>query len=363
MGWGNAISSSSSTNDVHKNITSEVKEENPLQPWVEKYRPKTMNEISTQTQVVNVLQSTLESQNLPHLLFYGPPGTGKTSTILALAKTLFGPSLFPSRVLELNASDERGINVIREKVKNFARSTAKSVSDGSKRSVPPYKLIILDEADSMTPDAQSALRRTMETYSKTTRFCLICNYVTRIIEPIASRCAKFRFTPLPSNAIKERLEYIASQENLVFTPNSMEIILKNCEGDLRKAITLVQSASYRSTRIDEQSLLEVSCSVSEDLLNGLLGCWLNPSVSVSEVQHEVQRMIWSGIPIPQVLSALFQTMLNELTWSSMLKSHLSILFARVEAHLNHGADAFLQLMDLMLQGKKICYEHLLEQKK
>ena len=152
-------------------------------PWVEKYRPKQLDDIAAQGHAVTVLKKTLQSANLPHMLFYGPPGTGKTSTILALAKELFGPELMKSRILELNASDERGISIVREKVKNFARLTVSkpSKNDLENYPCPPYKIIILDEADSMTSDAQSALRRTMETYSGVTRFCLICNYVKMCI--------------------------------------------------------------------------------------------------------------------------------------------------------------------------------------
>src|SRR6266516_2720113 len=150
------------------------------------------------------------------MLFYGPPGTGKTSTILALAKELYGPELFKTRVLELNASDERGISIVREKVKDFARMQLSNPlpSYREKYPCPPYKIIILDEADSMTQDAQSALRRTMETYSKITRFCLICNYVTRIIDPLASRCSKFRFKSLDQGNAKNRLQDIADKEGV-----------------------------------------------------------------------------------------------------------------------------------------------------
>jgi replication factor C subunit 2/4 len=179
------------------------------------------------------------------MLFYGPPGTGKTSTILVLAKELFGPELFKSRVLELNASDERGISIVREKVKDFARMQLSNPlpSYREKYPCPPYKLIILDEADSMTQDAQSALRRTMETYSKITRFCLICNYVTRIIDPLASRCSKFRFKSLDQGNAKNRLQDIADKEDVKLEEGTIDALIKCSEGDLRKAITFLQSAA------------------------------------------------------------------------------------------------------------------------
>lgn len=179
------------------------------------------------------------------MLFYGPPGTGKTSTILALAKELFGPEMFRTRVLELNASDERGISIVREKVKDFARMQLSNPPPHykDKYPCPPYKIIILDEADSMTQDAQSALRRTMETYSKITRFCLICNYVTRIIDPLASRCSKFRFKTLDQGNAKKRLEDIAVNEDVKLEPGAVETLIQCSEGDLRKAITFLQSAA------------------------------------------------------------------------------------------------------------------------
>ena len=179
------------------------------------------------------------------MLFYGPPGTGKTSTVLALAKDLYGPDLFKSRVLELNASDERGISIVREKVKNFARMQLSNAprSATSKYPCPPFKMIILDEADSMTQDAQSALRRTMETYSKITRFCLICNYVTRIIDPLASRCSKFRFKMLDSDDARRRLQQIATTEAVPLDQGAVDALIRCSDGDLRKAITFLQSAA------------------------------------------------------------------------------------------------------------------------
>jgi replication factor C subunit 2/4 len=179
------------------------------------------------------------------MLFYGPPGTGKTSTVLALAKELYGPELIKSRVLELNASDERGISIVRDKVKNFARMQLSNPSAAYRAQYPcpPYKIIILDEADSMTQDAQSALRRTMETYSKITRFCLICNYVTRIIDPLASRCSKFRFKSLDQGNAMKRCEEIAEKEGVKLEDGAVETLIRCSEGDLRKAITFLQSAA------------------------------------------------------------------------------------------------------------------------
>lgn len=170
--------------------------------------------------------------------------TTTTSTDQALPAT-HSPELMKSRVLELNASDERGISIVREKVKNFARTAVSSTTSAqtSQYPCPPYKIIILDEADSMTQDAQSALRRTMETYSKITRFCLICNYVTRIIDPLASRCSKFRFKPLDEQNARERLMEIAEKEEVKMEDGVVDTLIRVADGDLRRAITYLQSAA------------------------------------------------------------------------------------------------------------------------
>eukprot|EP00879_Flechtneria_rotunda_P011726 GHRR01012247.1.p1 GENE.GHRR01012247.1~~GHRR01012247.1.p1 ORF type:complete len:280 (+),score=47.21 GHRR01012247.1:488-1327(+) len=210
------------------------------QPWVEKYRPRNVNEVAHQEEVVQTLKKSLETANLPHLLFYGPPGTGKTSTALAIARQLYGPELMKTRVMELNASDERGINVVRQKVKAFAAASVGQPLAGYP--CPPYKLLILDEADSMTQDAQNALRRTLEAYSKVTRFCFICNYVSRIIEPLASRCAKFRFRPLHKEVMFDRVQYICSKEDVQLDPGAFTLLAQVAGGDLRKAVTTLQSA-------------------------------------------------------------------------------------------------------------------------
>jgi len=174
--------------------------------WAEKYRPQTLDNMWNQTEIVSRLKNFVKERNLPHLLFVGPAGVGKTTSILALARDLYG-SAYRSYILELNASDERGIDVIREKVKNFAR-TAAIASD------VPFKILIMDEADSLTSAAQHALRRTMEIYTRTCRFCLIGNYSENIIEPIQSRCSVFRFGPLGESDMKRWIKTIAEKESV-----------------------------------------------------------------------------------------------------------------------------------------------------
>uniref|UniRef100_A0A8D2ZTB4 AAA+ ATPase domain-containing protein n=1 Tax=Scophthalmus maximus TaxID=52904 RepID=A0A8D2ZTB4_SCOMX len=286
-------------------------------PWVEKYRPKSVDEVAFQEEVVAVLKKSLEGADLPNLLFYGPPGTGKTSTILAAARELYGPELYRKRVLELNASDERGIQVVREKVKNFAQLTVAGTRPDGKP-CPPFKIIILDEADSMTAPAQAALRRTMEKESRTTRFCLICNYISRIIEPLTSRCSKFRFKPLANQIQEERLLAICDKETLKYTKESIAALVRVSEGDLRKAITFLQSAARLSVEkeITEHAVIEIA-----------------------------GNMVDEGYAAIQILSQLHESIIEQ-DLSDKQKSAITEKMAVVGKCLSDGADEYLQMLSL-----------------
>ena len=216
--------------------------------WTEKYRPKTLDEIQDQEEIVFRLKEFVKNGTMPHCLFAGPPGTGKTTAALCLARDLFG-TRFQDVFMELNASDERGIDVIRTTVKEFARMASLS-------SVP-FKVLVLDEADNMTGDAQHALRRTMEKYTYTCRFVLCCNYSGRIIEPIQSRCALFRFTPLTEEKIVGYLGMIAREENLKVSHEGLRSVVEVAEGDLRKGINTLQAASSMSRTISEETVYQV----------------------------------------------------------------------------------------------------------
>ncbi|MEK6923916.1 MAG: replication factor C small subunit [Candidatus Micrarchaeota archaeon] len=218
-------------------------------PWVEKYRPKTLAEVTGQAAIVTRLKAYVAQRSLPHMLLSGRPGCGKTTCVLAMARELYGDAISDC-FLELNASDERGIDTVRGRIKDFARTLPIS-------SVT-FKLILLDEADSLTDDAQQALRRTMEKYSSNTRFCLNANYSSRIIEPIQSRCAIFRFTPLDDAEVECIVRNIESTEGLQVSPEAVKAIAYIAEGDARKAINVLQGAASTGHKIGEDEVLSVS---------------------------------------------------------------------------------------------------------
>ncbi|BBM98161.1 replication factor C subunit 2/4 [Marchantia polymorpha subsp. ruderalis] len=315
------------------------------QQWVEKYRPKQVKDVAYQDEVVRTLTNTLETGNLPHLLFYGPPGTGKTSTALALAHQLFGPVLYKARVLELNASDDRGINVVRTKIKDFAAIAVGNSNAAGDYPCPPFKIIILDEADSMTEDAQNALRRTMETYSKVTRFCFICNYVSRIIEPLASRCAKYRFKPLNEEIMTTRIKFVCQEEGIQLNSEALSTLSKVSGGDLRRAITCLQSAArlYGSS-ISSDNIISVSGVVPDEILDSLLvAC---KSGQFDKAQGVVTNIIAEGHPASQILSQLFDIVVKASDITDEQKARILERIAETDKALIDGADEFLQLLDV-----------------
>ncbi|KFY24234.1 hypothetical protein V493_05359 [Pseudogymnoascus sp. VKM F-4281 (FW-2241)] len=350
------------------------KDNTRLQPWVEKYRPKSLADVTAQDHTITVLQRTLQSSNLPHMLYYGPPGTGKTSTILALARSLYGPALFPSRVLELNASDERGISIVRKKVKDFARMQLSRPPGGEYQKqypCPPYKIIILDEADSMTQDAQSALRRTMETYSKITRFCLVCNYVTRIIDPLASRCSKFRFKRMGEEQAGTRLREIADKEKVPMAEGVVEALIKHSEGDLRKAITFLQSAArlVGATAADEEveedamDVDEVQRVVTVKSIEDIAGVIPDPTIdslvkamqpSSSGLTYEniskvVTDMVADGWSASQVVTQLYHDIIYNESIADIHKNKIVMIFSEVDKRLADGSDEHLSILDMALR--------------
>ena len=233
--------------------------------WSEKYRPVKLEDIKSQNETITVIKNLIDNGNLPHLIFYGPPGTGKTSTILSICNEIFPDDIKYNRYFEFNASDDRGIKFIRDKIKKI--SNLKIIDrDG----IPHIKIIILDEVDTLTSDSQYALRRIMENSASYTRFCLICNYPNKLIEPIISRCAQFRFKPIPDKVMEQTLKSILNKENIKNSSKGTKLIIKNSYGDLRLATSYLQRY-YKEKQtpqsifgiIDHKDLLKMIKTVSD----------------------------------------------------------------------------------------------------
>jgi len=320
-------------------------------PWVEKYRPTKLDSIVGQEEIVKLLKKALESGNLPHLLLYGPPGTGKTSTIFAFALELFGPINFKERVIEVNASDERGINVVRNKIIEFTR---RQISTPDKNYPSPnYKLIILDEADTLTNEAQSALRKVLEDNSSITRFCFLCNYLNRIIDPIISRCNKYCFKSLSKELIIEKITNIANSEKLNFNENVIKTITEITEGDMRRSISVLQNLKYLDTYKKEQNIIIEPNDVRE--LCGLMPTYFDTEIqqicfnkesTIEDVTKLASTIISNSYTIYSVVDRILHLVLDYPT-NDINKSKMIWYFLDIERQLLAGSDEYLQLLSLL----------------
>ncbi|KNH03659.1 replication factor C subunit 2 [Perkinsela sp. CCAP 1560/4] len=357
-----------------------------MKPWVEKYRPKTLESISSQEEVVNALKAAIDNYEkvctLPHLLLHGPAGTGKTTTALALSRQLFGedPEILAMRVLELNASDDRGIHVVREKIKKFSRNVIHegAAIPGTKKIMPPFKVIILDEADALLPDAQSALRRIIEDTSSSTRFILLGNYLSRIIDPISSRCVKYKFNPIPKSLVIDKLAEIIREEsakksNAELTESQcllVDLIYQSSNGDMRNAITLLQSAMEYNfpAMLHCKAMAE---DIDEHVLCDALG--IMPRAVITEYASKgwisgkftdllfetkkLLRMGYSGITIVQFLLKYFVEAevdaKSSSSFNTIQRSLLAIKLAQVEKSLMDGADDMLQLLSVGCYAQRV----------
>lgn len=230
-------------------------------PWVEKYRPATLDDVSGHQDILATINKFVDSNRLPHLLLYGPPGTGKTSTILALARRIYGADNVRQMVLELNASDDRGIDVVREQIKTFASTKQIFNMGGGARSgssLAAYKLIILDEADAMTNTAQMALRRIMEKYTANTRFCIIANYSHKLSPALLSRCTRFRFSPLKEADIRVLVDKVIEEENVKIVSEATDSLVKLSKGDMRRALNVLQACHASSTPLHERNAPKIA---------------------------------------------------------------------------------------------------------
>jgi len=242
-------------------------------PWIEKYRPSSLDEVISHKIIVETLRTFIEKNTMPHLLFYGPAGTGKTSAIIACAREIYKKD-YEYMVMTINASEERGIDMIRNKIMPFSNSMAISFTENTNNTKPTYKLVILDEADSLTQEAQASLRRIIEKYTDNVRFCLICNYIKKIDPAIQSRCTCFRFAPLKYRYIRNRLLSISEEEKLDITEDGITTLIKRSKGDMRKILNILQSTSMAYPKITEDTInkcIGYPCSSDiKDILRSLL---------------------------------------------------------------------------------------------
>jgi replication factor C small subunit len=310
--------------------------------WTEKYRPETFSDIKGQKNIVKRIKAFVEQKNMPHLLFAGPAGVGKTTLALATVKQLYKES-WRENFLELNASDERGIDVVRVKVKEFART--KSIGN------VPFKIIMLDESDALTKEAQQALRRTMESFTQTCRFILCCNYSSKIIEPIQSRCAVFRFKPLTEEDIFAIIKGLAEREKLFVDEQAMKALLEVSEGDCRKLENIMQSCAVMDNKITEKIVFEVAgfarpkevfeilelAAVKKDFPKAkakLLDTMLSYGLSGLDIIKQIHKELWN------------------LKIDNKIKLEMIKDCAEIEFRMVEGADEFLQLEALIARFVK-----------
>lgn len=304
--------------------------------WAEKYRPKSLEDIINQKEIVERLNSFVKARNVPHCIFAGPPGTGKTTAALCLAHNLYGTS-YREHLMELNASDERGIKIVRETVKTFART--RSIGE------IPFKILILDEADNMTSDAQQALRRTMERFTETCRFIMIANYSGKIIEPLQSRCAPFRFSYMSQEDQNRYLQRIIKEENVKITDDGLDAIFEVSGGDLRRATNAIQAAASMNKQIDAETVYSVIGRANPEDIDDMIKTAMKGDFLYA--RKKLREMILKyGVAgsdiIKQIHTSIFRSMLPD-SW----KITLSEAIGEIDYRLVQGADEEVQLSALL----------------
>ncbi|AYV85091.1 MAG: putative replication factor C small subunit [Satyrvirus sp.] len=348
-------------------------------PWTEKYRPRKLDDMTHDPNLIDLFKNSIETGNITHFLFYGPPGTGKTSAILAIGREIF-KEYFATRVIEFNASDDRGINAVREKISNEAKKHVTEIilEDGSK--IPPYKIIILDEADSMTDEAQDALRVIIEQYSAVTRFCFICNYISKITDAIKSRCSAVYFKKLSNECMINKLNEIATSESMNLSKNIFNTIIDVSNGDMRKAIMLLQNIKYlynfkndmnktlneidinklrvittinpksntdsKSDQITERDIYNIAASIdiktANDIINEVLTC-----KNIQEISVFSKKIISKGNPIDNILCQLNKAIIVTEKLDDLQRARIINYSGKIFLRMKECSNEFIQLLDYL----------------
>ncbi|WP_191967092.1 MULTISPECIES: replication factor C small subunit [Haloferax] len=303
--------------------------------WIEKYRPQTLDDVYGQEEIVERLRSYIERDDLPHLLFAGPAGVGKTTSATAIARAIYGDD-WRGNFLELNASDQRGIDVVRDRIKNFARSSFGGHD---------YRIIFLDEADSLTNDAQSALRRTMEQFSDNTRFILSCNYSSKIIDPIQSRCAVFRFSPLGDAAIADQTRDIADAEGIELTEDGLDALVYAAGGDMRRAINSLQAAATTGEVVDEEAVYMITSTARPEDIEEMVRAAIDGEFTTARKKLEtliVDTGMAGGDIIDQLHRSVWDFDLDERTAVRLMER-----IGEADYRISEGANEQVQLEALL----------------
>lgn len=306
-----------------------------IEVWTEKYRPEKLSEIVGQEEITERLQAFVEEDAIPHMLFAGPAGTGKTTSSVALAKDLYGEE-WNQNFMETNASDERGIDVVREKIKDFARTKPINAD---------YKIIFLDEADALTPDAQQALRRTMEQFSDNCRFVLSCNYSSKIIDPIQSRCAVFRFNRLEKPEVKEYIQRLGEAEEFKISSDAIEAIMRVSDGDLRRVTNILQTAAIQKEEIEEEDVYGVAASLRPEEITQILNLALKERFIEARDQLS-DLMIERGLDGQDVIDAIHRE-IYDLEISEKGKLKIIDNLGEFEFRISEGGSPDIQIEALL----------------
>jgi replication factor C small subunit len=313
--------------------------------WAEKYRPKSLKEIINQKEIVERLNSFVKTKNVPHCIFAGPPGTGKTTAALCLSHDLYGEG-YREHLMELNASDERGIKIVRETVKTFART--RSIGE------IPFKILILDEADNMTSDAQQALRRTMERFTETCRFIMIANYSGKIIEPLQSRCAPFRFSYMSQEDQNRYLQRIIKEEKIDISDIGYEALFEVSGGDLRKATNTLQAAASVGKKITTDTIYSVTGRANPEDIKEMINTAMKGDFLGARKQLR-EMILKYGVAgsdiIKQIHTEIFRFKLPD-SW----KVTLSEAIGEIDYRLVQGADEEVQLSALLARLTEVGHD-------